>query len=150
MNYLSIINKEYLKEPYSIDYGPGRGVFNQKLYRSVLLELKIDIAEIGSFTFLNEIKDQVILKKMINNLCENINKLSSSEAHSMILSGVMSVIIMEIWSSLKKFYNENERELALKDLLELIKNEVVIKEIKSMDLHFKQHHFRDDPSKSQF
>lgn len=150
MNYLSIINKEYLKEPYSIDYGPGRGVFNQKLYRSVLLELEIDIAEIGYFTFLNEIKDQVILKKMINNLCENINKLSSSETHSMILSGVMSVIIMEIWYSLKKFYNENERELALKDLLELIENEVVIEKIKSMDRHFKKHHFRNDPSKSQF
>ena len=150
MNYLSIIHKEYLKEPYSIDYGPGRGVFNQRLYRSVLLELKIDISEIGSFTFLNQIKDPVILKKMINNLCENINKLSSSETHSMILSGVMSVIIMEIWLSLKIFYKNDEREKALKNLLELIENEMVTERIKSMDLHFKQHHFRNDPSKSQF
>ena len=63
---------------------------------------------------------------------------------------MLSFVIIEIWNSLRSFYNENEREEALQYLLGLIQNDVVIGEIKSMDTHFRQHHFRDDPSKNQF
>jgi len=150
MNYLSIINKDYLKEPYFIGYGMGRGVFCERLFKYVLEELNIDPQEIDRFDFLDQVTNLNILEKMIKNLCKNINQLDSLETQSLICSGVLHVIIMQIWFSLKSFYNNDEREVALKHLLELIENEVVIELLNSMDAHFKQHHFRADPSKSQF
>ena len=128
----------------------GRGIFCERLFGCVLEELKIDPQEIDRFDFLAQVKNLTLLEKMIKNLCKNMNQLDSLETESLINSGVMHIIIMEIWSSLKSFYNDDEREVALKHLLELIENEVVIELLDSMDAHFKQHHFRADPLKSQF
>jgi len=128
----------------------GRGVFCERLFKYVLEELNIDPQEIDRFDFLDQVTNLNILEKMIKNLCKNINQLDSLETQSLICSGVLHVIIMQIWFSLKSFYNNDEREVALKHLLELIENEVVIELLNSMDAHFKQHHFRADPSKSQF
>ena len=151
MNYLLIFNKHYIKNPGDVyRWGLGRGVFCKRLFEYILDELKLDPQDIGNSSRLEDIKDLNILERMIKNLCENINKLDASETYSLIGTDVMNIIIMEIWLSLKNFYKHDEREVALKDYLELIENEVVIERIKSMDLHFKQHHFRDDPSKSQF
>ncbi|MDC0073196.1 hypothetical protein OAK06_08490 [Gammaproteobacteria bacterium] len=150
MNYLSVVNTEYLEKSEFYDYGLGRGLFCERLFGCVLEELKIDPQEIDRLSFLAQVKNLTLLEKMIKNLCKNMNQLDLLETESLINSGVMQIIIMEIWLSLKSFYNDDEREVALKHLLELIENEVVIELLNSMDAHFKQHHFRADPLKSQF
>ena len=150
MNYLSVIHKEHLKEPYHFGYMVGRTVVWQRLLGCILEELKINPQEIGRIDYLNQVKNPDTLKKMIKNLCGNMTELSELEAEAMVETGMLSFVIIEIWNSLRSFYNENEREEALQYLLGLIQNDVVIGLIKSMDTHFRQHHFRDDPSKNQF
>lgn len=149
MNYLYSLNKDYLKEPHHIDYGLGRGVICEKLYIKVLQELNIDKEDVGHFSFLDEVKDLAVTEKIIKNLCLKLNELGQ-EVRSLQASGILKLIIMEIWFSLKNFYKENEREKALEYLLELIDNYIVVEQIELMNLYFKQHHFREDPSKSQF
>ena len=123
--------------------------FFKELFKYVLKEINVDLQEIRPSS-LSQVKDLIILEKMIKNLCENINKLDPAQTKSLHSANALHVIIMEIWLSLKSFYKNDEREMALEYLLELIENDVVIERIKSMDRHFKQHHFRNDPSKSQF
>ncbi len=149
MNYLYSLNKDYLKEPHDIDYGLGKAIFCEKLYIQVLQELNIDKEKVVHFSFLYEVKDLAITEKIIKNLCLNLNELGH-EVRSLQASGILKLIIMEIWYSLKNFYKENERKKAMRYLLELMDNYIVIEQIELMDLHFKQHHFREDPSKSQF
>tara|TARA_Y100001935_G_C17056450_1_gene384571 strand:- start:153 stop:605 length:453 start_codon:yes stop_codon:yes gene_type:complete len=150
MNYLSVIHKEHLKDPYYIDYGIGRGVVWDKLLGSLLEELKIDPQELGSINSLYEVNNPSTLEKMIKSLSENLNELGEIETESMVKTGMLKFVIMEIWKSLSNFYNEDEREEALKYFLGLIQNDVAIGLIKSMDMYFRQHHFRDDPSQNQF
>ena len=150
MNYLSIIHKEHVKEPYYFGYMVGRTVVWKRLLECILEELKMNHQEIGSIDFLYQVENPGILEKMIKNLCENINKLGKLETEAMLEAGMLKFIIMEIWRSLSNFYNEDEREGALRHFLGLIQNDVAIGAIKSMDMHFREHHFRDDPSKNQF
>jgi len=63
---------------------------------------------------------------------------------------ILVFIVLEIWKSLRSIYGENKREEALEYLLDQTQNDVVFRLIKSMDTHFKDHHFRGDPSKNQF
>ena len=151
MNYLIAVNEDFIKKypKTDIDWGLSRGIFCEELFKHVLKEINVDLQEIR-LSSLNQVKDLIILEKMIKNLCKTINKLDPAQTKSLQSANALHVIIMEIWFSLKSFYKNDEREMALKDLLGLIENEVVIERIKSMDLHFKQHHFRNDPSKSQF
>lgn len=151
MNYLVVVNEDFIKKypNTDIDWGIARGVFCEELFKYLLKEINVDLQEVRPFS-LSQVKSPIILEKMIKNLCKNINKLDHAQTRSLQSANALHVIIMEIWLSLKSFYKHDEREIALQDLLELIENEVVIEKIKSMDLHFKQHHFRDDPSKSQF
>ena len=119
MNYLSVINKEHLKDPYYIDYGIGRGVVWDKLLGSLLEELKIDPQELGSINSLYEVNNPSTLEKMIKSLSENLNELGEIETESMVKTGMLKFVIMEIWKSLSNFYNEDEREEALKYFLQI-------------------------------
>mgnify|MGYP001176249742 CR=1 FL=1 len=118
--------------------------------RKFLEELKIDPQELGSINSLYEVNNPSTLEKMIKSLSENLNELGEIETESMVKTGMLKFVIMEIWKSLSNFYNEDEREEALKYFLGLIQNDVAIGLIKSMDMYFRQHHFRDDPSQNQF
>jgi hypothetical protein len=172
MNYLSIIYKEHIKKPYCIGVW-GIGVcttcacnkIRTRIFDCIVDELKINSEETGTekyFRGLSNIRNTKVLKKMIENLCENLNKLSvrqtrrigkisdTSSVPRFMHNSILVFIVMEIWKSLRNIYDENEREEAIQYLLSLIQNDVVIDLIKSMDTHYRQHHFRDDPSAGQF
>ncbi len=117
----------------------------------LISEIEIKPKEIGTKYHwgLGNVKSARTLKQMIENLCYNLNKLGSEYTEKMDYS-FLEFIIMEIWSSLGKIYREDQREEALKYFLDLINNQHVISFVKAMDRHFKEHHFRKDPTKKQF
>ena len=150
MNYLSVIYKEHEKSPYHFGKFVGRTVVWKRLLGCILEELKINHQDIGTIDFLYQVENRDILERMIKNLCENINKVRKLETEAMLKAGMLKFIIMEIWYALEHFYNQDEREGALRHFLGLIHNDVAIGAIKSMDKHFREHHLRDDPSINQF
>ena len=117
----------------------------------LISELEIEPKEIGTKYHwgLGNVKSARTLTQMIENLCYNLNKLGSEYTEKMDYS-FLKFIIMEIWNSLRKIYREDQREEALKYFLDLINNQHVKSFIKVMDRHFRQHHFRKDPTVNQF
>ena len=117
----------------------------------LISEIEIEPKEIGTKYHwgLGNVKSATTLKQMIENLCYNLNKLGSEYTEKMDYS-FLKFIIMEIWNSLRKIYREDQREEALKYFLDLINNQHVKSFIKVMDRHFRQHHFRKDPTVNQF
>lgn len=158
MNYLSVIYEEHTKKPYCLG-GVGVGTcttcgcfdLRKRILDFLISELEIEPKGIGKKYHwgLGNVKSATTLKQMIENLCYNLNKLGSEYTEKMDYS-FLKFIIMEIWNSLRKIYREDQREEALKYFLDLIDNQHVISFVKAMDRHFKEHHFRKDPTKNQF
>ena len=172
MNYLSVIYEEHLKKNYCIGIFAiggcstcGCNEIRTRLFDSIVKELKINPEETGTreyFRGLGNVKNTKLLQQMIENLCQSLNLLDEVETRKIgnipynsdtprsMHNSILVFIILEIWNSLRLIYKENQREDALKYLLELTKNDVVFRLIESMDRHFKSHHFRKDPSENQF
>tara|TARA_B100000886_G_C20129660_1_gene369369 strand:- start:49 stop:525 length:477 start_codon:yes stop_codon:yes gene_type:complete len=158
MNYISVIYEEHTKNPYCLG-GVGVGActtcgcfdVRKRIFDFLISELEIEPKEIGTkyHKGLANVKSGRVLKQMIENLCNNLNKLGSEYTVRMDYS-FLEFIIMEIWSSLRMIYREDQREEALKYFLDLIDNQHVISFVKAMDMHFRKHHFRKDPTKNQF
>lgn len=86
---------------------------------------------------------------MIENLCLNLNDLTSEETRTMgmmpesssevkyVRDSMLVFIILEIWNSIISMNPAIKRENALKFFLERITNNVVIELIQSMDKHYR-------------
>ena len=172
MNYLSIIYEEHLEKPYCIS-GWGIGVcttcgcnaIRTRIFNFIVSELDINPEETGTRKYhrsLSNVQNASLLRKMIENLCENLNKLDDRETRRIgdidygsdvprfMHSSFLVFLVLEIWVSLRRIYGERQREDALKYFLGNIQNNVVHKLITSMDDHFKAHRYRQDLSKNQF
>ena len=171
-NYISVIYEEHLKKSYCIGSGfiggcstCGCNEINTRFFDSIVEELNINPEETGTrkyFRALGNVRDPKLLQQMIENLCENLNRLDDKETRRIggirgisdvprfMHDSILVFIILEIWYSLRLIYDENQREDALEYLLEKTKNGVVFRLIESMDEHFKNHHFRGDSSQNQF
>ena len=172
MNYLSVIYEEHLKKSYCIGSWViggcstcGCNEIRTRLFDCVIEELNINPEETGTrehYRGLGNVRNPKLLLQMIESLCENLNRLDDKETRRIggirdnsdvprfMHDSILVFIILEIWNSLRLIYDENQREDALEYLLEKTKNGVVFRLIKSMDEHFKNHHFRGDSSKNQF
>ena len=97
MNYLSVIYEEHTKKPYCLG-GIGVGActtcgcfdIRKRTLDFLISELEIEPKEIGTKYHwgLGNVKSARILKQMIENLCNNLNKLGTSRATSLNKDGV--------------------------------------------------------------
>ena len=172
MNYLSIIYDEHIEKPYCINGWSigvcttcGCSAIRTRIFNFIVSELDINPEQTGTrkyYRSLSNVQNATLLRKMIENLCETLNKLSDRETRRIgeidygsdvprfMHSSFLVFLVLEIWVSLRTIYEERQREDALKYFLGNIQNNVVHKLITSMDDHFKAHRYRQDLSKNQF
>ena len=170
-NYILSIYEEHLTRPYCIGTNGlgscttcGCEGIRTRLFDAIANEL--DINPDGTFRYrdgrwIGNVRDLSQQRQMIENLFTSLNGLTKKEtriiggiAKNKLIPDVMHqsflvFIILEIWRSLRSLY-QSHREDALSYFLGQTKNKVVYGLIKSMDDHFKAHHYRKDPSQNQF
>ena len=159
MNYLSVIYEEHLIKAYCTGSWWGIGVcttcacnkLRTRLFDAIVDELNINPEETGTKEFfrgLRNVTNTKLLKDMIENICENFNRLDDRETRSIggmpdnsdvprfVRGSILVFVILEIWDALM-IVCLHDREDALRCFLDLTQNEVVIKLIQSMDEHYR-------------
>jgi hypothetical protein len=163
MNYLSIIFKEHQKQNYCLGSGWGIGVcttcgcspIRERLFTCIVDDANIilDKKAIKNHSkIISRLENPELQNKMIENLCENLNSLTSIETKRMgmmpesstavkyVRSSMLVFIILEIWNSIISMNHAIQRDNALQFFLEKITNEVAYELILSMDKHHRSYH----------
>lgn len=160
MNYLTIIFREHKKQNYCLGSGWGIGVcttcgcspIRQRLFTCIVDEANIELDQKvikNQSKSIGRLDKPELQKKMIENLCLNLNDLTSKETRSMgmmpesssevkyVRDSMLVFIILEIWNSIISMNPAIKRENALKFFLDRITNNIVIELIQSMDKHYR-------------